>query len=292
MASARARRGGRRRRPVEESHTDERWLLTYSDMITLLMALFIVMFAMSNVNEQKFESLQQSLAEAFSGQILGGSAIQETGGSVEATKSNASAEPQTLAPMPSASPQAKAEQEDFRRLKARIDGVIAEQGLQRKVESVIEKRGLAVRVMSDGLLFESGSADVRPEAAPVLARLARVLAVDKAHPFRIEGHTDAVPVSGRYPSNWELSTARSSAVVRAFMDGSGIDGRRFEAVGRAELEPLEPNSSAAGRSANRRVEIVLPRRHEEPSPLTPREELAAQIQIQTQTASTATEAPR
>jgi len=289
MASARARRGGRRRGHAEESHTDERWLLTYSDMITLLMALFIVMFAMSNVNEQKFESLQQSLSQAFSGEILGGRSIQQTGSSSQST-APASADQQTLAPMPGGSPQAKDEQEDFRRLKARIDGVIAEQGLQRKVESVIEKRGLAVRVMSDGLLFESGSADVRPEAAPVLAKLGKVLAVDKAHPFRVEGHTDDIPVSGRYPSNWELSTARSSAVVRAFMGGSGISGKRFEAVGRAELEPLAANTSPAGRSKNRRVEIVLPRRHQEPSPLTPRQELEAQIQ--SQNPSTAMEAPR
>jgi chemotaxis protein MotB len=287
MASARARRGGRRRGGhVEESDGQERWLLTYADMITLLMALFIVMFAMSNVNQSKFESLQQSLSEAFSGRILGGESIQQTGGSVRGQATD----PQTLAPLTSGTPEAKSEQEDFRRLKARIDGVIAEQGLQRKVESVIEKRGLAVRVMSDGLLFESGSADVRPEAVPVLDKLGKVLAVDKAHPFRIEGHTDDLPVNGRYPSNWELSTARSSAVVRAFMGGSGISGKRFEAVGRAELEPLAPNTSPAGRSQNRRVEIVLPRRHQEPSPLTPRQELEAQIQ--SQNPSTATEAPR
>jgi chemotaxis protein MotB len=289
VASGRGRRGGRRRHH-EEAHGDERWLLTYADMITLLMALFIVMFAMSSVNESKFESLQQSLAEAFSGRILGGESIQQTGGSVTADKSNSAAHPQTLSPMPSASPQARTEQEDFRRLKAELDRVIEQQGLQRKVEAVIERRGLAVRVMSDGLLFDSGSADVRPAAVPMLRKVGRVLAVDKAHPFRIEGHTDDVPVSGRYPSNWELSTARSSAVVRAFMDGTGIAGKRFEAVGRAELEPLKPNTSAAGRSANRRVEIVLPRRHQEPSPLTPREELAAQIQ--SDPASIAREASR
>lgn len=260
-------------------------------MITLLMALFIVMFAMSSVSETKFESLQQSLSEAFSGRILGGESIQQTGGSVQATESLPATQQQTLTPMPGGSPQARVEQEDFRRLKVRVDALIAEQGLQRKVESVIEKRGLAVRVMSDGLLFGSGSADVKPAAAPLLHKLAKVLAVDKTHPFRIEGHTDDVPISGRYPSNWELSTARSSAVVRAFMSGTGIAGKRFEAVGRADLEPLKPNTSDAGRSANRRVEIVLPRRNQEPSPLTPREELAARIRS-TDNASTAMEAPR
>ena len=155
--------------------------------------------------------------------------------------------------------------------------------------STISTRRLAVRVMADGVLFDSGSADVRPAFAPVLRRLGRALAADDAHPFRIEGHTDDQPVTGRYPSNWELSTARSSAVVRA-LAGAGIPAKRFEAVGRADLEPLASNATPAGRTRNRRVEVVLPRKHPEPSPLTPREDLAAQFS--TTTASTATEAPR
>ena len=274
-----AAKGGRSRRHEEAEHDDsERWLLTYADMITLLMALFIVMFAMSNVNETKFESLQKSLQEAFSGKILGGESIQETGGSVrQAQQSTSSEAATTLAPMAANTPQSKAEQMDFRKLKSEVDAVIEKEGLKTRVQSDITKRGLAVRVLTDGLLFESGSADVRPAAVPLLTKLGRVLAHDKSHPFRIEGHTDNVPVSGRYPSNWELSTARSSAVVRVFMANSGISGKRFEAVGRAQLEPLANNGTEQGRAKNRRVEIILPRRHGEPTPQTPREAVAAAV---------------
>ena len=270
------RRKRKSRHDEEGQHADERWLLTYADMITLLMALFIVMFAMSSVNETKFESLQKSLQEAFSGKILGGEAIQETGGSVQSAAPNPNEATQSLAPLAvQNSPAAKTEQEDFRKLKAQIDRVIAQEGLQSRVESKIEKRGLAVRVLTDGLLFESGSADIRRPALPTLRKLAHVLGTDKSHPFRVEGHTDNVPMTGRYPSNWELSTARSSAVVRSFTGMGGIPGRRFEAVGRADLEPLSSNATEAGRAKNRRVEIILPRRHQEPQPQTPREAVAA-----------------
>jgi chemotaxis protein MotB len=266
----------------EEQHADERWLLTYADMITLLMALFMVMFAMSSVNEQKFESLQKSLADAFSGRILGGESIQETGGSVQNEQTNQAVQEQTLSPMPSSSPQAAAEQEDFRRLKAQIDAAVAEQGLGKRVETVIERRGLAVRVMTDGLLFDSGSAVVKTEAAPLLRKVGEILSTDKVHPVRVEGHTDDVPVSGLYPSNWELSTARSSAVIRTFDDGDvPIPSKRFEAVGRSDAEPLASNATEAGRAKNRRVEIVLPRRHAEPAPPTPQEAIAAAVRPET-----------
>lgn len=272
-------RAGKRRFEEEHEHDgSERWLLTYADMITLLMALFIVMFAMSSVNQTKFESLQKSLTEAFSGKILGGESIQETGGSVQSEATKPAEAEQTLAPLAvQNSPAAQQEQEDFRRLKVRVDRLIAEQGLQSRVESSIEKRGLAVRLLTDGLLFASGSADVKPTAQPTLRKLARVLGSDKSHPFRVEGHTDDVPVHGRYPSNWELSTARSSAVVRSLTGTGAISPRRFEAVGRADLEPLATNATEAGREENRRVEIVLPRRHAEPRPQTPREAVASAV---------------
>jgi chemotaxis protein MotB len=259
-------------------------------MITLLMALFMVLFAMSSVNTSKFESLQKSLQDAFSGRILGGESIKESGGSVQAETSNPAQHETTLMPMPSSSPQAQAEQDDFRKLKAQIDQMITQQGLEGRVVSAIDRRGLAVRVMTDDLLFASGSADIRPEAVPMLRKIGEILATDKVHPVRVEGHTDNVPVSGRYPSNWELSTARSSAVVRTFMGGGGIPGQRFEAVGRADIDKLASNATEAGRQENRRVEIVLPRRHAEPAPQTPREAVAAAVTPEDP--SFAREAPR
>lgn len=254
--------------PEHDNH--ERWLLTYADMITLLLALFIVMFAMSSVNSSKFEALQESLQDAFSAKILGGKSITQTGASVEAEQSSPAVTQTTLQPMGASSPRALAEQTDFRKLKAQIDRMVAEQGLTTKVETAIEKRGLAVRVLTDGLLFDSGTATVKPAAAPLLEKIGGILATGQAHPVRVEGHTDDVPISGRFPSNWELASARASGVVRVLL-GTPLKSSPFEAVGRASLDPIASNASDVGRAKNRRVEIILPRQHAEPAPQTPAE---------------------
>ena len=255
----------------EPEHDDsERWLLTYADMITLLLALFIVMFAMSSVNATKFQSLSQSLQDAFSGKILGGSSIKETGGSVQAEEAKPRVDQTTLQPMGASSPGARAEQTDFRELKAKIDRLVAEQGLTKRVQTAIEKRGLAVKLLTDGLLFDSGTADVKPAAVPLLTKVGGILASGKRHPVRVEGHTDNVPIAGRFPSNWELASARASGVVRVLLV-TPLMAAPFEAVGRADLDPIASNKTDDGRARNRRVEIVLARLHAEPAPLTPGE---------------------
>jgi chemotaxis protein MotB len=256
----------------EPEHDDsERWLLTYADMITLLLALFIVMFAMSSVNQTKMQAVQESLQDAFSGKILGGQSINQTGGSVQATEPKPEVTQTALQPMSAAAGRAaQAEQTDFRELKARIDRMVREQGLTSKVETAIERRGLAVRVLTDGLLFESGSADVKPGASPLLEKIGAILATGAAHPVRVEGHTDNIPIAGRYPSNWELASSRAAGVVRVLL-GTPLKSSPFEAVGRASLDPIAANASDAGRAKNRRVEIILPRQHGEPAPQTPGE---------------------
>jgi chemotaxis protein MotB len=227
------------------------------------------MFAMSSVNATKFQSLQQSLQDAFSGKILGGNSISHTGESVRDQAAPAEAEA-SLRPITAHSAKAQAEQTDFRALKAKIDKMVAEQGLTSKVETAIEKRGLAVRVLTDGLLFDSGAATVKSEARPLLEKIGGILATGLAHPVRVEGHTDSIPISGQFPSNWELASARASGVVRVLL-GTPLKSSPFEAVGRAALDPIASNTSDAGRAKNRRVEIVLPRQHAEPSPQTPGE---------------------
>jgi chemotaxis protein MotB len=254
--------------PEHENH--ERWLLTYADMITLLLALFIVMFAMSSVNSSKFEAMQESLQDAFSAKILGGKSITQTGASVQAEESSPAVTQTQLQPMGASSPQAVAEQTDFRKLKAQIDRMVAQQGLTTKVETAIEKRGLAVRVLTDGLLFDSGTATVKPAAEPLLEKIGAILATGQAHPVRVEGHTDNIPISGTFPSNWELASARASGVVRVLL-GTPLKSSPFEAVGRAALDPIAANATESGRAKNRRVEIILPRQNAEPAPQTPAE---------------------
>jgi chemotaxis protein MotB len=261
-----------RRRPnhAEEEHeSDERWLLTYADMITLLMALFMVLFSISSVNISKLQSLQHSLQDAFSGRVLpGGRALEESGGSttskqivenppasMRSTTDAASAKAQKAA----AAAAAKAEEQDFKALKARVDGYVAKHGLSSKVTTLITRDGLVIRLLTDKLLFASGSATVQPGGRGLLTEVGGLLRAENQHEIRVRGYTDPVPIhTTAFPSNWELSAGRAASVVRAFAS-AGVAPERLEAVGRASLDPLTTNVTAAGRARNRRVEVLLPR---------------------------------
>jgi chemotaxis protein MotB len=267
---AASRRGRRRAHAEEEHENDERWLLTYADMITLLMALFMVLFSISSVNISKFVSLQHSLQDAFSGRILpGGRALQESGGST--TDPQVAATPAASTPAATnegadrkaadaaAKAQAKAEEEDFKALKERVDSYAASHGLESKVTTLITKDGLVIRLLTDKLLFASGSAAVQPAGRGLLDRIGGLLRAESEHEIRVRGFTDTVPIhTAAFPSNWELSAGRAASVVRAFA-GAGVAPARMEAAGRAALDPLTTNTTAEGRARNRRVEVLLPR---------------------------------
>jgi chemotaxis protein MotB len=258
-------RRNRRRRQHEEHENEERWLLTYADMITLLMALFMVLFSISSTNVSKLKDLQKSLQDAFSGKVLpGGQSLLETGAN-DMTKV-ALEQPPTVSPPNTAAAGAVAareqragEQASFERLKREVDAEVRREHLQGKVSTRITVRGLGIRILSDGLLFDSGQADVKPAGAGLLSKLAPLLRRESGHQVVVQGHTDNVPITGsQYPSNWELSTARASAVVRVLLR-KRLPPERMEASGRAQLDPVSPNATDGGRAKNRRVEIVLPR---------------------------------
>jgi chemotaxis protein MotB len=285
-------RGRRGRGAHAEHENDERWLLTYADMITLLMALFMVLFSISSVNISKYQTLQQSLKAAFSGSILpGGRSIMQSGSQSTTAHTPATAEIPSLVPLnpvaaakanpaiasskanqSSASLNSKQleaalnsmsaalrEQASLAALKQKLDAYAKEHGLSHDVQTVIDRRGLVVRVLTDQLLFASGQATLQPAGFPLLTEVAQLLNVDQSHPITVEGHTDNVPISSsQYPSNWELSTDRATTVVR-YLIAKGVNRGRLGAVGYADLHPLASNATAAGRAKNRRVEIVLQR---------------------------------
>jgi chemotaxis protein MotB len=284
---ARSHGRGRKRGHGGGEESDERWLLTYADMITLLMALFMVLFSISSVNISKVQSLQESLRAAFSGNILpGGKAIAKPGSTANAShaptatplqaivpispqsitnpeapthassSSSASATAQSAATNISA---ARQEQSNFEHLKHELDAYAAKHGFGQNVHTTIEQRGLVIRVLTDSLLFASGSATLDAQGDPLLSEVADLVNVDQTHPIAVEGNTDDVPVHGGvFPSNWELSTARASTVVR-YLIGKGVDPQRLTAIGYASLRPIASNSTSQGRALNRRVEIVLQR---------------------------------
>jgi chemotaxis protein MotB len=269
-----ARRGGRRRGHAAAHENEERWLLTYADMITLLLALFVVLFAISSVNVSKLKTLQQSLRDAFSGRVAdGGEAILQTSDSV-AVKTLQSA-PKIVPSTPSigqpptasarASLAARREQDELQHLKRMLDAFAAAHGFKAQVETVITKRGLVVRLLTDNVLFDSGQATLKAQGVPLLTEVGTLLGVDRQHPIVVEGHTDDVPIStSHFASNWELSTARASQVVR-YLIGRNVTAKRFAASGYADLHPIASNSTSTGRARNRRVEVVLQRIHDLPS---------------------------
>jgi chemotaxis protein MotB len=267
-------RGGRRGRRGghghgEEHENDERWLLTYADMITLLMALFMVLFSISSVNTSKFESLQRAMQDAFSGKILsGGKSIQQTGSETDASRPAATppipaiqAITQQLDAAKKSTQSSAKENEDFKQLKAKIDSYAKEHGLTAKLETTVARRGLVIRLLTDKVLYDSGSATLNPSATPLLDRISSLLRTEFDHPIVVEGHTDDQAISnGQFPTNWELSTARATAVVR-FLIRDHVPPGRLGASGYGAMHPLTTNATAAGRSRNRRVEIVLTRQH-------------------------------
>jgi chemotaxis protein MotB len=294
-----AAHGKKKRGPAAEHENEERWLLTYADMLTLLFALFMVLFSISSVNISKYQILQQSLKAAFSGSILpGGRAILQSGSESTAQHVPATAAVPSIVPLvptPTSrsssstgsanTPAAKAaqaanakplsnaqlqaalnsmsasvaEEQSFKALQKKLNAYAKAHGFSDKVQTVIERRGLVVRVLTDKLLFNSGQATLQPAGDPLLEEVATLLNVDKAHPITVEGNTDTQPIAtSQFPSNWELSTARATTVVR-FLIAHGVSAGRLAAAGYAALHPVDSNATAAGRARNRRVDIVLMR---------------------------------
>lgn len=271
MAGRRRHKGGHHE---EEHENEERWLVSFADMMTLLFCLFMVLFAISSVNTSKFESLQKSLQDAFSGAVLDGGKAVMNSGSAEGAQNSAPQPPlPALRPMSALNetniPQSRVEQEkralqeeqDFRALKRRIDSLAKEAGLQGKVKVTVRRRGLVIQLLTDKVFFDSGDATLKPAAKRLVDRIGLVIAGERRHPVVVEGHTDSQPISGsHYPSNWELSGARAGAVVRDLI-GNGVNARRVSLSGFAAQEPIASNSTPEGRAKNRRVEIVLSRIH-------------------------------
>ena len=285
MSARGGRRGGRGRHAHAVAHeNEERWLLTYADMITLLMALFMVLFSISSVNISKYQTLQQSLKSAFSGSILtGGHAILQSGSSSTSAHTPATADVPSIVPLTPTSPKpndttaaqiskaemsasaSQAEQASFQHLKIKLNAYAHAHGFSNQVHAIITRQGLDVRVLTDKLLFDSGSATLQSAGDPLLDEVASLLKVEGNHPITVEGNTDDVPISSsQYPSNWELSTARATTVVRYFI-AQGVPEQRLGAAGYADLHPVARNTTAAGRALNRRVDIVVQRLYPDPA---------------------------
>lgn len=252
----------RRRRRDEEPENLERWLVSYADFITLLFAFFVVMYAISSVNEGKYRVLSETLNEVFSVSARSDKPIQvgEPPRDVLALPDGPlAAQQHRPAPAESAGEGAGGGTEAGDGAALRIADELSislqsylDQGLMR-----IRRDGDRVEIeMAERMLFGSGEARLSTDALVPLRALARTLARIPSH-LQVEGHTDNIPIStAAYPSNWELSAARAASVVH-FLGRSGVEPYRMSAVGLGEHRPIAENSDAKGRAANRRVKVVV-----------------------------------
>ncbi len=220
------------------------WLNTYADMVTLLLCFFVLLFSMSVVNVKKFEAAMSSLQGALG--ILDGSPIPSPKGDSTQVFDPADLVAQMLAE----------EMAEMARLQQFIEEELSGSGLSDKVGVSLEERGVVLR-FADTVLFDVGQDTLRPESAQVLQKIGEIIKT-LDNPIRVEGHTDNWPISTpRFPSNWELSTARATRVVRFFIEEAGVEPRQLQAAGYGEYYPIETNNTAEGRQKNRRVDIVI-----------------------------------
>jgi chemotaxis protein MotB len=223
---------------------EERWLLTYSDLITLLFVLFVVMYAISTTDLRKMVVLQQSLSAAFNADVLQGQqAISINNGqdtTVQQDQSSSGTSPV---------------QSDLNSIKAALEDYAIGQGLGGEVEVGMAPQGIVIR-LNDALLFSSGRASLDDHALNLVKQVVNIIK-PLTNPVRIEGNTDDQAPDGiLFSSNWDLSSARALAVLKA-MDSMGMTPSRLSALGNAQYDPIAPNTDEASRAKNRRVDIVI-----------------------------------
>ena len=235
--------GRRRKKGHAEGHgNSERWLLTYADMITLLTAFFILMYSMSVMNLSKFQQVAIAIRSGFGGELQGGKSVLNPAPGV------ISAKPSVIPELSSFQPARIAEQ---------LRQYIKQKGLGGELRVRSTERGLVVSIVTDKMLFPKGQARITSRAAHLLDKIVSLLRGTNNH-IRVEGHTDDLPIhTAAFPSNWELSTARATTVVRYLIAHEGFDPGRLSAAGYADSRPVAPNDSEAHRAMNRRVDLVI-----------------------------------
>jgi chemotaxis protein MotB len=261
-----------KRKQRHEEHPDERWLITYADVLTLMFVLFMVLFSISVVNTAKFDMLKETLQDAFnSGLAQGGDSVLETNPgapapAVSTQMGQIAPQVPTLQGLPpaDATPEQVLESVQLQAAQMEIEKKLDDAGVSGNVSTSVNERGLAIRLETDGVLFTPGSASLQASGTAIITPIARSLKA-LPNPVRVEGHTDSTPIATAvFPSNWELSGDRASAVVRT-MIAVGVPAGRLQATGFADTRPIGDNERAAGRAMNRRVEILVLRMQGAPS---------------------------
>lgn len=232
---------GRKKKEDEPKAGAPEWMATYSDTMTLLLCFFVLLFAMSSVDSQKYKAVVQSLSGAL-GVLDSGTTV-----SLEPLINNYPSDNPTDSPT---------ESEELIEMQEEIQKVLEESKLAGQVKLEVNERGLLIRFL-ENVLFDSGKADLKPQAMEIIDRVSEIVK-ETTKKVIVEGHTDNIPISTfKFPSNWELSTTRAVNVVKYMIDNNGIASVRLSAAGYADQHPISENSTIEGRKNNRRVDMVI-----------------------------------
>ncbi|PZE31987.1 flagellar motor protein MotB [Curtobacterium sp. MCLR17_042] len=282
-ANPRGRGRGRAKKSHDEAeHPDERWMASYMDMITVLMCMFLVLFAMSTVDQEKYIQLKQSLATGFgevdsqkidtaSGTVVTKDQVEDGSGystdKSQADHSTASSgtkdtnvDPASTVVPTTASKQdlaeAKRELDDLTKLERAIQRNLAKAGQTENVQFTVDARGLIVRLIGSETYFRTNSADLSDQARSIMDAIAPVLKTS-AHDVSVEGHADQRNSTAPYATNWELSAARATGVLRDLVERGGMPGDHVQSVGFGSSRPLAKGGTDRDLALNRRVDIVV-----------------------------------
>lgn len=243
-----------RKKPPEEHDNAERWLVSYADFITLLFAFFVVMYAISSVNEGKYRVMSDALISAFKEPQTSDKLINMQTKTPEILSGTGMPIGKNVQQMPHTPERVKAAESMKKVAKNVLQAMqpLIQNGQVRVTQS---PRGITVEINAS-VLFKSGEAVLQPQSTAALAAVAKELAVVE-NPIQVEGHTDNIPInSPNFPSNWELSSSRAGSVVRLFAE-QGVPAARMMAIGYADNRPLDTNATPDGRSRNRRVNVLI-----------------------------------
>lgn len=257
----------RRKKRRHEEHVDESWLLPYSDLLTLLVALFIVLFASSSIDMQKF----QSISNAFNAELTGGtgmfnypSPIPEgsKGSSDESQEAEDRQEEHYERPSGLTDEEIQ-ELEKLAEIQNHLNTYVQENGLGDQVNTTLTVEGLSLTIR-DNILYTSGSAQVQTANIPIAREISNLLEMDTPRSIIISGHTDDVPIrNSQYGSNWELSVMRAVNFMKVLLENPNLKPELFTAKGSGEFQPIASNGTVEGRAQNRRVEILIQPKIEE-----------------------------
>jgi chemotaxis protein MotB len=246
-----------RKQKHEEHENLERWLVSYADFITLLFAFFVVLYALSSMNTSKYKALAESIRASFDYSQSPDNMPKPGNTSLGATTVTIAPRQPEIAPSDDLKKQQQQQQqrESMKAIANDVQEALQTLVREGKVQVTETTRGISIEINAS-VLFDTAKADLHPDSNSALSAVGKVLAKD-THQIQVEGHTDNEPISSVvFPSNWELSAARSGSVIRLF-EKNGVDGARMVAIGYADKRPVAPNDTPESRARNRRVTIMV-----------------------------------